>query len=191
MTAMIIANSIGVFLFFFLLWKTLKDDYHYEKIFNLSFILLGCAIVFWLISGYVEESYRFIFIFFGSFIVFTFGLIKQKMNFYESFEGFVISFLAWYAVFTLQITISQSSLSSFLSFWMTLISIFIFYVSKTYYRSFSWYKSGKVGFASIVSLIFFILSKVPFYWGTNAIYLLISASLLLVLVLYNLSRKVN
>lgn len=191
MTAMIIANSIGVFLFFFLLWKTLKDDYHYEKIFNLSFILLGCAIVFWLISGYVEESYRFIFIFFGSFIVFTFGLIKQKMNFYESFEGFVISFLAWYAVFTLQITISQSSLSSFLSFWMTLISIFIFYVSKTYYRSFSWYKSGKVGFAGIVSLIFFILSKVPFYWGTNAIYLLISASLLLVLVLYNLSRKVN
>lgn len=191
MTAMIIANSIGVFLFFFLLWKTLKDDYHYEKIFNLSFILLGCAIVFWLISGYVEESYRFIFIFFGSFIVFTFGLIKQKMNFYESFEGFVISFLAWYAVFTLQITISQSSLSSFLSFWMTLISIFIFYVSKTYYRSFSWYKSGKVGFAGIVSLVFFILSKVPFYWGTNAIYLLISASLLLVLVLYNLSRKVN
>lgn len=191
MTAMIIANSIGVFLFFFLLWKTLKDDYHYEKIFNLSFILLGCAIVLWLISGYVEESYRFIFIFFGSFIVFTFGLIKQKMNFYESFEGFVISFLAWYAVFTLQITISQSSLSSFLSFWMTLISIFIFYVSKTYYRSFSWYKSGKVGFAGIVSLIFFILSKVPFYWGTNAIYLLISASLLLVLVLYNLSRKVN
>ncbi len=188
---MIIANSIGVFLFFFLLWKTLKDDYHYEKIFNLSFILLGCAIVLWLISGYVEESYRFIFIFFGSFIVFTFGLIKQKMNFYESFEGFVISFLAWYAVFTLQITISQSSLSSFLSFWMTLISIFIFYVSKTYYRSFSWYKSGKVGFAGIVSLIFFILSKVPFYWGTNAIYLLISASLLLVLVLYNLSRKVN
>ena len=45
MLAMIIANLFGVITIAFLIWYKLKDDYHYERIFNLtSSILLGLMV---------------------------------------------------------------------------------------------------------------------------------------------------
>ena len=49
---MLIANIFGIFIFFFILWKILKDDYPYEKIFNLGFLIVFGFVLGFLISYY-------------------------------------------------------------------------------------------------------------------------------------------
>ena len=55
---MIIANILGIFILL-LLWRTLKDDYQYEKIFNLAFLILFGFIAGSTLSVYVLNDYWF------------------------------------------------------------------------------------------------------------------------------------
>lgn len=196
MFGMVIANILGLFIFFFLLWKTLKDDYQYEKIFNFAFFILFGLFFGLLISKYLAGIYWFWLTLSGSIIGFIISLIRQKMKFYESFEAFVISLLPWISLIYLADSINKSSLSSFLMFWMGLICISLFFFFKSFYRSFTWYKSGRVGFSGLsAALIFFLFrALISFLFpnilslvGRPEIFLSGSAALLTTILLYNLS----
>ncbi|MFZ3301335.1 MAG: hypothetical protein WA152_01320 [Microgenomates group bacterium] len=159
---MLIANILGVTLFFFLLWKRLKDDYHYEKIFNLSFCILFGVIIGYFVSKQFPIYWFWIQI---TSIVITFGLclIRQKMKFFESLDSTVIGLLPWLSFTFLIDAIDKSSLSSFLIFWVGLIFIFLFFFLDSQYRKFAWYKSGRVGFAGVLTAGLFFLSRVILY----------------------------
>lgn len=194
---MVIANIFGILVFLFLLWKTLKEDYQYEKIFNLGLTAIFAYLLSLILLKFVYSQFWFWIIVFAISLSIFFVSKRQKMKFFEVFDAISVSFLPWVALFFIEDSIVKSSLSSFLAFWITLISIFFYYLLKSYYRSFSWYKSGRVGFAGIVTLFllfvvrfvtsFFNLSILT-YAGKYEMYLSGSSTLLLGLLLYNLFK---
>lgn len=195
---MIIANILGIFILFYFLWNKLKDDYQYEKIFNLAFIVLFGLILGFLISKYFLKDYWFWTCLLGILLGFSIGLKKQKMKFFESFEGLVIGSISWISLLFLTDSINNSSLSSFIAFWMTLVCVFIFFFAASHYRSFTWYKSGRVGFSGVTTaLVFFIFRTIASLFFKNVIslsgkfeiYLSSSVALILFLILYSLSKS--
>lgn len=187
---MLIANLLGIFVFLFSLWKRLKDDYHYEKVFNLAvFILIGLSLGFFT-SLKIFNSYWFWLEIVGIALGFTFAIKSQKIKFIESFEGLVIGLLPWLGLYYLANAILTHNLISFLYFWLTAVSVFLFFFLDVQYKKFTWYKSGRVGFSGIVTLaIFFVLRAGLFYVNIFEVVLSLTTSLLLIILLYNLSRN--
>jgi hypothetical protein len=157
---MIIANVIGVFLFFYLLWRTLKDDYHYEKIFNLAFFIVIGLLIGFTVSKFLFKDYWFWLILSGIFTGFVISIIRQKMKFFESFEALVISLLPWISFVYLADSINRSNLLSFIAFWVSAVCVALFFFFKSYYRTFTWYKSGRVGFAGLLTSVIFFASRI-------------------------------
>ena len=195
---MVIANILGILIFLFLLWKKLKEDYSYERIFNLATLILIGLLVGFLISKKVLPEFWFFLELIGVGIGFVIGVIKFKLNFFETFEGVVIGFLPLLTLFFLSDSIKNSSLSSFLAFWLSLICIFLFFLVDTYYRSFSWYKSGRVGFSGvfIAGLFFLIRALISIFFpdvislsGNFEGYISGTLAFILFLLLFNLSRS--
>ena len=78
---MIIANVVGVLLLFYFLWKRLKEDYHFEKIFTLGVhVLVGIIIGISVSRSYLAEAWFWITIAFGL-VGFYIGLKRLKMSF--------------------------------------------------------------------------------------------------------------
>lgn len=186
MFQMVIANILGVFILFYMLWHVLKDDYQYEKIFNLGFLILFGYLLGLVVSRYILKDYWFWTILVGISIGFVFAIKKQKMKFFDVFEGTVIGLLPWISVFYLFDSIDKSSLKSFISFWLGLICIALFFFFKSYYRTFTWYRSGRVGFAGVLTAIIFFLIRAL---SSHELYLSGAVALILFLVLYKLSIK--
>ncbi len=197
---MVIANILGIFLFLYLVWKRLKEDYAPEKIFSLSFSCIFAVIVGFIVSTTLIPSYWFWLELLAVTIGFLIVTKRQKIKFYEGFEGVVIGFLPWLSLFFISNAIKNSSLSSFLAFWTVLICIFVFFFIASHYRSFTWYKSGRIGLSSLVTLLFFFLMRIviSFFFpdvisliGKFEVLLSGSTALLLLFVLYNLIRNKN
>lgn len=145
----------------------MKEDYSYEKIFTFAFfILLGLLVGFISSKIFLFTSYWFYFEMLGVSIGFLIGLMKLKLSFFESFEAIVFGFLPWMTFIFLFDSIKNSSIFSFLAFWVSLILFFLFFLTDSYYKSFSWYKSGRVGFSGlfIASLFFLIRSIVSLFF---------------------------
>lgn len=198
MFLMLIANIFGLFILFYFFWKTLKDDYQYEKIFNLATTTSIGLCLSLIINYYIPNLYWFWIILFGFFISFEISVYKQKMNFFESFQGLTIGSLSWLGTIYLYDAVKNASLHSFLAFWVTSICIALYFFFNAHYRSFTWYKSGKVGFSGILTLIiFFILRTVASLISINVfsfagkleVFFSGSTALLLFILLYNLARN--
>lgn len=194
---MVIANLFGIFTLLYLLWKRLKDDYHYEKIFNLSFIVLFGLIIGLIISKFILPQFWFWISLTTVMLGFTAFIVSTKIRFYESFEGLVLSFLPWISFIFLHDAVVNSSLSSFLAFWITLICLFVFFFCDSQYRGFTWYKSGRVGFAGLVTAgLFFTLRLLMSIYFKDVIslvdnlevYFSATVAFTIFLLLYNLSR---
>ncbi len=195
---MVIANILGIFTFLYLLWRTLKDDYHYEKIFNLAATVLLGFVLGLAVSTYFDNYYWFWIEGFGILVAFLIVIKKQKMKFFESFEGLTIGLVTWISFVFLGDSVTKSSLSSFLAFWVCLICIFIFFFIKSFYRGIIWYKSGRIGFAGLLTaIIFFLIRAAGSLFYTNTIsfvgrtdtYLSGTVALFLFLLLYGLGKN--
>ena len=81
------------------------------------------------------------------------------MKFYETLEAFIISAFPWLSFIFLLDSVTDSSLSSFLAFIAILIFVFISYYLDAHYKNFTWYRSGKIGFAGIVTLSLFFIAR--------------------------------
>lgn len=198
MFEMIIANLVGVLLLFYFLWKKLKDDYHYEKIFNLGFVILASLALGLLISKFTVANYWFWISFITIAITFLFTIKNQKIKFYESLDGLVIGLMPLLGLNFLVDAVKKSSLSSFLTFWTVLILIFLFFFLDSQYKRFSWYKSGRVGFTGLFIIGLFFLIRIVIYLiypqtisfvAPFDIYLSSTFAFLFFLILYRLSRS--
>jgi len=152
----VIANILGIFFFLYLYWKRLKEDYPAEKIFNSGFLILLGIFLGMAISKIFPNVYWFWIIIFMILIFEAINVYKLKIKFFESFDALVISLLPWLSFFYLSLSIKTSNLLSFLAFWISLLLIFLFFLFNNFYRTFNWYKSGKVGFSGVAVIgIFF------------------------------------
>jgi hypothetical protein len=149
---------LGVLIFLFIFWKRLKEDYASEIIFqSATFIILGIFVGSFLSSRLFPVWFFWASLLGGS-VGLTLAIIKFKIKFYESLEAFIIASLPWLSLVFLANSVATSSLSSFLAFLAILFMVFLSYFLDTHYKSFTWYRSGKIGFAGIAtaSLVFLI-----------------------------------
>ena len=194
----IAVNILGVLLFLFLFWKRLKEDYSSNIVFSISFfVLIGIFLGFW-ISKYFFPDWFFWLEAFGAFLGFSIGFMKFNTRFFETYEALFISLLPWLTLFYLAEFIKRPSwivgVVSLLNFGLIILFDFV----SIHYKNFSWYKSGKIGLAGLLtSGVFFLIraaiatifpSMVSFS-GRSEVVLSGICAFSIFLLIYNLSRN--
>lgn len=196
----LLSSVLGILIFLFIFWKRLKDDYSSQIIFTVStYIILGILVGSLISSRFFADWYLWAG-FVGAILGLIFGMLRFRVKFFESFESVVISCLPWAAFTFLMDSVSESSLSSFLTFLAVLFVIFVFYYLDTHYREFTWYKSGKVGFAGMVTLIVIFVTRfavslagisVISFVDKYEVWVSGGGALVATFLLFNLSRKIE
>lgn len=194
----ILASVLGIFLFLFLFWKRLKEDYSSNIVFSISiFVLLGIFIGFF-VSKYIFPNWFFWFEAFGAFLGFSLGIIKFNTRFFETYEALFVSLLPWLILFYASEIIKKPSWVMGIVLFLNLGLLLLFDFVSIHYKNFSWYKSGKIGLSGLLSSgIFFLLraaiatvvpSMVSFS-GRGEVVLSGICAFSIFLLIYNLSRS--
>jgi len=194
----IVFNLIGLFVFLFLFWKKMKEDYLPNQIFSTFFYILFFMLVSYFVSINLFFSWWFWLTYLGFILGLVIGLLRFKLKFYETFEAAFLGFLICFSMHFLADSVKKLSVVSFAGFVVLVILIGIFQFINIHYKNFSWYKSGKVGFTGLVlSFLFFLVRAIAyiFYPGTLSfipnyeIYLSSISSFIFLALTYNLSRS--
>ena len=154
----IASTVLGVVIFLFIFWNKQREDYPSGQIFSTSFyILLGIGL------GYIISRNFFAPWWFWASLVgmaagLGLGLIRFRFRFFETFEALVIGALPWLSLVFLSDSISSSSVFSFAAFVVIVGLMALYHFLDRHYKSFSWYRSGRIGFSGLtVAGIFFLL----------------------------------
>jgi len=154
---LILFSFLCFFVFSFLVWRRLKEDYTSETIFSFQFWFLFAflsAIAF----GFYLHTAFFWFSLFFTLLATIFVSRRKRMRFFEVIDAcvmpvFVLLFLiSFYLFFSSRFDLSYLVLGVISLFSVILAALFF-----KYYRHFSWYPSGKTGFASLATFFVFIL----------------------------------
>ncbi len=168
--ASILINFVGSLTFLFIFWKRLREDYSSEIVFKTAFNILVGILVGSLIFLKFSQIGFFWPVLVGALVGLGLSFFRFRVRFYETFEAFIIASFPWIGLTFLLDSITHSSLTSFFAFIAVLIFVFAAYYLDTHYKDFSWYKSGKIGFAGIVTLgIFFIVRSTLAIFGIHMI----------------------
>ncbi len=160
---------IAAFSFSFVLWRKLKDDYYNAEIFKFTiFIFIGFVAGWWIALSFAN-SFSFWITIIAPFIVGSYVHRRLGLRFFEVIDAlapawFAFLFFSYSGVFLSHI-INQNSLVLKIPTWFVLAEIVLALFSTVFYRyllvryrRFSWYPSGKVGFAGLASTgIYFIV----------------------------------
>ena len=192
-------NLLGALIFLFIFWKHLKEDYAHEIIFKSAlYILLGILLASAIALKFARPWFLWL-EFSGAVAGVMFSLLTLKTRFYETFESLVIATLPWVALIFLGDSVARSSLSSFLGFVTTLFLILVYYYFNAHYKKFTWYRSGKIGFAGLATagIVFFIRAGLAVFTSGVLSFVdkyeaIVSGTLAFVcfLTLFNLGKKV-
>jgi hypothetical protein len=145
--------------FLFIFWKRLREDYSSEIIFKTAFDVLIAVLLGYLFSLKFTQIGFFWPAVLGILIGLAFAMFRLKIRFYETFEALIISFFPWMSFIFLLDSVTHSSLSSFFAFIAILVFVFISYFLDANYKNFTWYKSGKIGFAGIATAALFFIVR--------------------------------
>ena len=200
MLSSLITTAFGVLVFLFIFWKRLREDYAPGIIFESAFyVILGIGMSQFMSLRFFPNLF-FWAGFLGSVAGIYLGHLRLRIRFYESLESLVIGLLPWISFVFLTDSVTHFSLSSFLGFLGILFFIFIFYYIDTHFREFTWYRSGKVGFAglSTLAIIFTARSAIALFGigvltfsGEYEAVLSGGIALVSFILLCNLSRKIE
>ncbi|HET7099097.1 MAG TPA: hypothetical protein VFI61_02600 [Patescibacteria group bacterium] len=194
----ILISIFGILIFLFIFWKRLKDDYASEIIFRSAFNILLSVGVASLLSFKFFPTWFLWAQFLGCIAGLGISYWQLNIRLYETLEAQTIAFLPWIAFIFLKDSVAGSNLASFIGFLAILIVIFIYYYFDSHYKNFTWYKSGKIGFAGLATLAFVFvirsvlaltgISVLSFVGKYEAIVSGVSAFISFLLI-YNLSRE--
>ncbi|MDP3994697.1 MAG: hypothetical protein Q8P91_02615 [bacterium] len=194
----ILVNIFAFFVFLFIVWKRLKEDYSTENVFTLCFVTAFGLVLGYLLAKFIAPLYWFWMEALGILFGFVFLAIKKGLKFYETFEALFIAFLTWFGIYWVFLFIKTPAITSFLASFLIVSFIVLFYLLEGNYKDFTWYKSGRIGFAGLVTAGLFFLSRsaiaslFPFmlsFSGKTEIYISAVASFIMFLLVYNLSRN--
>lgn len=154
----VVANLVGVFIFLYLFWKRLKDDYLSEQLFTTSlYALLGVGLGL-AISRFLFHTWWFWLSVLGVSVGTGIGIFKFRLRVFEVVEALAFSLLPWLGLAFVSDSITHLSLPSFLGFFVCALLLTLFIYFDRHYKTFSWYSSGRVGFSGLFILgIFFTI----------------------------------
>ncbi|KKQ98509.1 MAG: hypothetical protein UT24_C0009G0009 [Candidatus Woesebacteria bacterium GW2011_GWB1_39_12] len=155
----IVFSFIAVIIFLFLFWRRLKEDYTQNQIFTTAFyILLGFSLG-GIISDNFAPSWWFWISFLGGSLGIFIGILRFNLRIFETIEAGILSSLTLYGFVFCYSWIDTNKVISALGTLIILVFIIIFVFLDKSYKTFSWYKSGRVGFTGMTILGFFFLTR--------------------------------
>ncbi len=134
---------------------------------------------------------------FGAFLGFTLGIVKYNTRFFETYEALFISFLPWLTLFYLAEFIKKPGWAVGVIVLLNFGLILLFDFVSIRYKNFSWYKSGKIGLAGLLTSGVFFLTRaaialifpsVVSFLGRSEIILSGICAFTIFLLIYNLSK---
>lgn len=180
----------------FSFWRKLREDYKEEEIFGLSlFIFVSSLFFFWLVFFLMDNTkLSLVSVFCGAVLAVKAWSFRFKKNIWEILDGLTLPLL--YLLFFGGIGLFLKTLKLWeLEFSLTaVVSFALFEYSCKRYRSFAWYKSGKIGFLflEVNCAVFLVLSMLAFF-RRDALYwerfIMIFGCLLSAVVLYCRSER--
>ncbi len=203
-------SFLGFLPFLFVFWGRLKEDYTSGQMFATGFYIIFAALVLALIGLFLLPDLLHaspIFSptglwFWGGVLGFVIGLIlaiwKLNLKFFESFEAAGIGFFIWLALVFFIDALKNSSVVSLIALTVIIGLILLFFFFDARYKKFTWYRSGKIGFAGVASLgvFFFIRTVIALFFpfvlsliGRVDALLSGAVSFILFLLLYNLAES--
>jgi hypothetical protein len=193
-----LVNLIGVLLFLFLFWRRLKEDYSSNIVFSICFLILLGISTGYLVSFYFFPRWFFWFEAFGAFLGLSFGIVKYDTRFFETYEALFISILPWLTMFYLTELIKKPSWQVAVVSLVNFLLIILFDFVSVRYKNFSWYKSGKIGLAGLLTSGIFFLTRaaiatifpsVVSFLGLSEIILSGVCAFTIFLLIFNLSKE--
>lgn len=169
----LIIDFLGLVLAAYVFWKRLKDDFPSEGIFSLSLIILIMGLLLgrliYIFSNFERFGLDYVswfslekapgFSLSGIFLtgIFTLGLysLKRKWDIWLVADSFLLPFLITVLVFSLSDLVLKITLARLAVVLLIFLDLLIVRRVGKNYRSFPWYKSGKVGFLACFSTIAF------------------------------------
>ena len=163
-----IFNLLGIFVFLFLFWKRLKEDYITNQIFSTASLILIGIILSNLIAKSFFPDWWFWLGFTGILSGLSLAIFRYGLRFFETSDAAVVSLLPWLGLIFLADSIANSSLTSLIGSLIILALSLLYFFFDTHYKKFFWYKSGRVGFSgfSIMGIFFLIRAAVAVAFPT-------------------------
>lgn len=165
---MIVGGALGGYLYLFILWRNLKEDYPSAQIFSIGIqTIIGVGLGA-LLAQFLSSSFQFRFLeasqlwfwgaFVGYFLSFSVLVSRAKMRYWEVFQyGFLGAISAF---FVLLLTLTPTSgIRAVYPLVLIIVSFAVYALIQKNYRKFAWYRSGKVGLAGIVAAAVFFMGR--------------------------------
>jgi len=109
-----IGNSIGLFVFLFVFWRKLKEDYISSQVFSTSFSIVLGIVLFNILTRIFFPTWWFWASFLGVSIGYAVGRFRFKLRALETLQALIIALLPWLGLNFLANAVSNSNLKSFL-----------------------------------------------------------------------------
>ncbi|KKQ75852.1 MAG: hypothetical protein US96_C0003G0010 [Candidatus Woesebacteria bacterium GW2011_GWB1_38_5b] len=176
-------------LFFY--WRRLREDYTSKIIFS-SIIYVICGLFIGTVLG-TRIGYWFWTSLLGILLAFLVARKRFNLDFIEVLEAIISSFGIAFAFVSAGKVIFAYSLGVLIDLVQVLLAIGVYIYVDRYYKRFTWYKSGRVGIAGLVSASFYFISRsfIMLYLTHSYVDVLLSLTVafLLVAKLYNLNHN--
>ncbi len=157
--AKILIHIPALILFLFIYWKRLKEDYSATLIFNSAFLVAIFVLAGGLIAFKYFSDWWFWYGLVGALIGFSISTYRHRLAFYESLEALVVGLLPWLGIIFLWSFIVNRDVATGIGVLIISVLIFAYLLLNMHYKTFSWYKSGRVGFSGLTILGTFFLVR--------------------------------
>lgn len=152
--------TLSVFIFAFVIWRKLKDDYQHDQIFYLTILLLLGG-VGGLLAGIKLFQRDYLLSFIGGLVILgLYGIKKLKFRIFEATEAIVPAVL-WLVLFAYPSYLlrREQIFNIVIEIGLAAMSLLSYYFFSKNYRRFYWYPSGKIGFAGLMAAAFYFLGR--------------------------------
>lgn len=163
--------SLGVIFSLFFFWRRLKDDYLASQIFNVSFLTLFLTSVFifsfkFLISKKLSllyflnpQTFWFWPLILGIFLGVSLASKYYGFKFYEITESAISSLFILLIFIFFSFFIFTNNTLFFIPVGFVAIFLILYLWMTKNYKKFTWYRSGRLGFAGLTSFAIFLISR--------------------------------
>lgn len=156
----IILWAIGVFLFSFTLWKALKEDYTRDTIYTFTLLILVFSALGGILGNKIAPEFTLWFVILTNVLLGSLVIKRLEIHFFELIDALVpasLYFLVFGHLGVFLLNLENRTYLGLLPMLIALASLFVFKFLVGRYRRFSWYPSGKVGFAGLATVGVYLL----------------------------------
>ena len=195
---LLIINITGLFIFLFIFWEKMKEDYIANQIFSTAFSIILGLILANILARLILPNWWFWLSFVGISVGFVTNIIRFKLRILETLDAIIIAVLPWLGLIFLEHAVVNSNLHSFVGVFVIAFLIGFYLFIESHYRKFTWYKSGRLGFSGLatVGLFFLIRGAIAVLFndmlsfsGKSDPFLSAMVAFASIFTLYNLARR--